>query len=312
MLALLLVLACGGASLRAVGVVDGAPLRVEVDGRAVQGQLGPTDKEPAVAINGSARGDTLQARAGEARLEAALGDEVIEGTWTSADGQARPIRLGDGLQEVVVAERRETWQREWQAKPVGVDIPVCLPWVLVADPELQDAMDALLSPEALIGQPRAEAEADGWLDAVDFEVGYAAAGVVDLRMQIDGSGAYPSTRRRSVVVFVPEARVLGAEVFSQPEALAARVDATLQERARASEAAEDPEVAAQMAERRFTAASLGGFSLSEQGVIFHHAWGFPHAVQAMAPDGDVLVPWVELEAHLGEGSPLAAAAKRQK
>ncbi|MCB9741207.1 MAG: hypothetical protein H6741_16610 [Alphaproteobacteria bacterium] len=216
--------------------------------------------------------------------------------------RARPILLDEAPGAPVLADRRETWTRARRGKPVGDQIPVRLPWILVEDSEQQDRLDALLSPETLIGASREEVEDEGWIDRVDYEPGRCDARLVELRIRIEGSGAYPVTRTRVVVVDPRQARVLGAEQFSAPERLAAHVDAVLQARARASEVTEDTALAELMENRRFTAGDLGRFSLAPDGLVFHHRWGFPHMLQAHAPDPEVWVPWATLE--LVEGSPL--------
>lgn len=217
-----------------------------------------------------------------------------------ADGGQR-IELGGGLDTVLLADRQETWRRAWAEKPAGAEISVRLPWILVSDPELQARLDALLVPETLLGQSRAEVEADGWVDRVDFEVGHQASGLICLRVRVEGSGAYPSTRLRGLIVHVPEARILGPEQLAEPEALAAQIDEVLQARAREADL-DDPVLVGITENRRFGAEQLRGYCMTKDGLVFHHDWGFPHRLKAHAPEADVHMPWAALE--LVEGSPL--------
>lgn len=196
----------------------------------------------------------------------------------------------------------ETWTRHNTDKWSGPTLAVALPRVVVADPAVQAALDAALTPEALLGDPRARIEADGWVDAVSFETTLNRAHIVSFKVTVEGSGAYPDSFDRVVVLDTLSGARIGPETFSDTgkPLLIERVQAEVNVRREAA----DPEVRELIDPVRFTEAELGSFLATEPGLVFTIPWGLPHAMVAAEPSRDVTVVWADALPALVPGSPL--------
>lgn len=283
--------------VRLVGVAGGALVRLEVDpsGGALRGAFTVADGA-AQPVSGQIQGDLWSLPVEDARLE---------GRWDGAhlvgNLGAEAVVLGDGLDPVALVARTETWRRaEGSSKP-DPEIPVSLPQVWVADPARSAAIAALLTPEALLGQTRAQIEADGWVDSVSFEATWQKAGLLSLSVIQEGSAAYPDGVVEDRVIDLAAGARLGAEVWdpAQQPALVARLDQALGANIRAAQAeaasygedAPDPSLYEGHAVKSEV---LAGYGLRPEGVVFHYNFGFPHVIQAAEPDGDLLLPWREV------------------
>ena len=50
---------------------------------------------------------------------------------------------------------------------------------------------------------------------------------------------------------------------------------------------------------------LDEFSISDKGVTFLYDYGFPHAIQALEPDGRYFFTWAQMKQHIKRGGLLA-------
>lgn len=296
-----------GGRFNLVGVVGGSLLRLELAraGTHLTGTVTHADGK-VLPLNGEVAGElwTLP-----------FDGQVLEGRW---DGirlvgtlGAEAVVFGDGLDPVALASKVETWRRtDTQIKP-ELDIPVALPQIWVADPTVNTAIAALLTPEALLGGARAQLEADGWLDTVSFEAPFQKNGLVSLVVNQEGMAAYPDVVSAERVIDLKAGRVLGAESWdpARQAELISRLDGLLQAEITSTRAEFKPdEVDPELFQgHTVRAETLGRFGLRPQGVVFHYEFGFPHAMLAAEPDGDLLVPWAEVSPFLVADSPLKRA-----
>ena len=59
---------------------------------------------------------------------------------------------------------------------------------------------------------------------------------------------------------------------------------------------EDPSILFESAD--FEVGNLNRFSISDKGVTFIYDYGFPHAIQALQPDGRYFFTWKDIKGHV--------------
>ena len=211
-----------------------------------------------------------------------------------------------------ITSKDEVWTRTWKQKPTGAEIPVSLPVITLPDPAAQAKADKALSVKALLDQTRAEIEEDGWVDRITWKETFRGGGLVNLDIHVEGSGAYPDSWTKHVVMSMETGARVGADTFAKKTsaALISRLNDALQAKVQAK-VAEDPEVAELLSNVAFAKGGLDHFSVSRAGVVFHHTFALPHALAAAAPGGDLLLPWAETGHYLSRSSPLARLASGQ-
>lgn len=197
-----------------------------------------------------------------------------------------------------LVSRDEVWSRRWKEKVTGVDIPVSLPTPRGGTPELRARLEQALTVEALVGESRQVAQDDGWVDRVRWEQTPPLAGLTSLHILIDGSGAWPSTRHRHLLVDLQEGRRVGAETFADPDAALRAVETELEQRLKGRPEGSRP--APPVARREH----LDQLSADATGLTVHVDLGLPHGSAAGGPSGDVhlksdvVLPWLQAESPL--------------
>ena len=142
-----------------------------------------------------------------------------------------------------------------------------------------------------------------WLENTDYEVGYNKNGILSVAVTIDGSGAYPSTYTKNVVVDTKTgARLKAADVFVKLLELARFADKSLQTRIQRSIAelkTDSTEDAASMKEmlagKKFSPENLEFFSVNDKGVTFYFDYGFPHVALALEPERSFFFTYNQLK-----------------
>ncbi len=175
-----------------------------------------------------------------------------------------------------------------------------LVWPLVVGLAFDEAivrMNEALAWENVTGEPLEEtlalyaATGRGYTGS-RFTVNTEDRGIIDLTIEIDFVGAYPSTTRHFFTFATetgmrPEARDLF--IGDSLEVLAGVLDTLLADRmAEAERAWGEPGMYEGHA---FTTDDLESFSIMGDGVEFHYDFGFPHVAEAAEPDGDILMTW---------------------
>ncbi|MFO7627706.1 MAG: hypothetical protein R6V62_10630 [Candidatus Fermentibacteraceae bacterium] len=159
------------------------------------------------------------------------------------------------------------------------------------------AMNEALSWEAVTGESMEEtvevfSRMQGGHTGSDFTVNHNAGGILDITLRLEFLGAYPSTGHRHFCFDVSTGRSVRFSELLRPggrETLAGVLDSMLWVNI-AIEAADsllDPEM---YEGHGFGVENLESFSITENGVWFHYEFGFPHAVMAAEPDGELFVP----------------------
>lgn len=159
------------------------------------------------------------------------------------------------------------------------------------------AMNSALSWESVTGGAFSEtadtfASLQRGYTGSGFTVNHNSGGILDIALRTDFLGAYPSTSVRYYCFDVSTGRAIRFQGLLRPGAagaLVARLDSMLQANIAVASADSilDPDM---YGGHRFGAENLENFSICEDGVLFHYDFGFPHAVKAAEPDGELFIP----------------------
>lgn len=211
----------------------------------------------------------------------------------------------------VVTAEAQTWTRKNKDIKPDPAIPVLWPRVSGPDPAVVAAVAALLTPEAVFGETRAEIEENGWADGISFEATYEQHGLLGLVLSMEGSAAYPDGFSRELAIDLEKGVRVGPESFTVEgrKQLINRLNTQLAANIAAARAALEPgdDLGDLLEGHAVQDKHLERFGLRPTGVVFHYAFGFPHVALAAEPDGDLLVPWAEIGPWLSPESPLRRA-----
>jgi hypothetical protein len=147
---------------------------------------------------------------------------------------------------------------------------------------------------------------DTWLDSCDFTVNYNKNNVLDVTLFMEGSGAYPSTSSKYLIVNTKNGtRVKPADVFVKLDELAAMIKkAQKAEMKKASvDYKKDPDSADFDASEYFNnadfkAENLWAFTVADKGITFHYDYEFPHVILALQPSGTYFYSWSKLKPYI--------------
>jgi hypothetical protein len=147
-----------------------------------------------------------------------------------------------------------------------------------------------------------------WLEEADYKVNYNKNGILDITLNMEGSGAYPSDFNKTVVIDLKTGnRVMPQDVFANLSGLAAmckkaqrdEIKKSLIEIKKESPDEEDPE--SLFREADFKVENLKEFTISDLGIAFLYDYGFPHVLVALQPEGRYLFNWRQLRPYIKSG-----------
>ena len=145
-----------------------------------------------------------------------------------------------------------------------------------------------------------ESSEDYWLWSMDYKVNYNKNSILDISLYMEGSGAYPSTNKRNLVIDAKTGkRVHISDTFKNIGKLLVKIEKA-QKIAIAEGAIEDEISVEEIKDeiRRNSNYRLEEFSVSDKGVTFIFDYGFPHAIKALEPNGRYLFTWAEIKPHI--------------
>jgi hypothetical protein len=185
------------------------------------------------------------------------------------------------------------------------------------DPAALAKVQKILAVENAFGTTLKEYREDAWLSEFHYTVGYNANYLLDITFSQSGVGAYPDTQTKHFLVDLKSGSVIkAADAFNtrQLAKLAALVDARLQSEVRATilrfqsekdSSAEDKEsLQSTFADLKFKEENLDDFSVNARGITFLFDSGFPHAIQALQPDGRYFFSFAKLQPYIKRDGPL--------
>ncbi len=221
--------------------------------------------------------------------------------------------------QVVITNKKVTYTR---AKPImdfKKTFTITYPKIKAATPAISKKIEAVLSYEkAFDFKLREEMGEVQWLEDASYDVNYNANNILSISLTIQGTGAYPSSSTRYIVVNTAKGtRVSPVDIFTNSSGLIAKLvkmkDAEIEKTK--AELKNDPETKDEDLSGMFVDAEsyhkvkLDEFEIDENGVIFHHDYGFPHVAEALEPAGEFFLTWRELKPFIKGGSVLAALAR---
>ena len=202
-----------------------------------------------------------------------------------------------------------------ERKEARVHLPSCgQSGAGLGNPEMGGNIDQLLSAKNIYGQSLSEMEADikggdVWLDLADYQIDYNNHYLLDGDYMLSGSGAYPSTTVRHLLISSRDGKkVTAALAFTKAslpklaalvsKARKAEMDRWGKENRAHAEDFKD------LFAQTINEDPLSSFSISDSGVTFLHDWAFPHACQALQPPGRYFFSFQELAQFIAPNGPL--------
>lgn len=174
----------------------------------------------------------------------------------------------------------------------------------------------ILAVENAFGTTLKEYREDAWLTEFDYRVGYNENYLLDVTFSQSGVGAYPDTHTKHFLIDLKRGSVIKATdafLSNKLAGLAALVDERLQHEVRATiqrfesdkdSAADKETLQSTFAELKFKEENLDEFSVNSRGITFLFDAGFPHAIQALQPDGHYFFPFSKLQPYIRRDGPL--------
>lgn len=185
------------------------------------------------------------------------------------------------------------------------------------DPQLLPKVQQELSIENAFGTSLKEYREDAWLTEFDYKVGYNKNHLLDITFTQSGMGAYPDSQDKHKLIYLKTGELVkAADAFNQNQLtkLAASIDKQLQQEIRSiiRNMSQDKQMSSEekgslkssFAELKFKEESLDDFSVSDRGLTFLFDAGFPHAVQALQPNGRYFVSFSALKQYINSNGPL--------
>jgi hypothetical protein len=213
-------------------------------------------------------------------------------------------------QTVKITPRKVVYRRPKPMSAYKRSFTITYPRVTGLSPALNKKVEASLSFRKHLDLDLKEELRDmEWLEEAGYEVNYNKKGVLVVTLSMEGSGAYPSSSSRTVVVDLKTGdQVRTTELFSNLAGLAA-----LCRKAQKAEIAqaivdikkdypEEEDLTSLFADAKFTIKDLEEFSIDDNGVTFLYDYGFPHVALALQPDGRYFFDWKQLKPFLKPGS----------
>ena len=143
-----------------------------------------------------------------------------------------------------------------------------------------------------------------------FRVNYDHGNILDISMAIDFLGAYPSTFEHYFTFDTRTGDRLDCrELFldDRLDDLVALLDERLQcnIQAKKDEYPEEDWAETSALDQHFSEEDLARVTVTLDGIVFRHEFGFPHADLALEPDGEVMFSFEQLEDYLDPDGPLS-------
>jgi hypothetical protein len=217
-------------------------------------------------------------------------------------------------QSVVVTTKKTIYTRRKPLADFKKTFTINYPKIKAANAALSRKIEAALSYEKnfefTLQEEMGEVQ---WLEEADYEVVYNKNGILTVNLFITGSGAYPDSSNKTVVVNLKTGNKLKAsDVFTNFNGLIAKISEMQQAEIKEGieEIKKDPDFAGENPQELFTdadfkAGNLEGFSVNDDGVTFSYDYGFAHAIQAVEPNGKYFLDWAQLKPYIKPAGLLA-------
>jgi hypothetical protein len=220
--------------------------------------------------------------------------------------------------DVKITPKKTTYKRPKPQMDFKKKFTVTRPLVKAATPALSRKIEAALSYEKNFQFTiREEMTEMQWLEDASYNVLYNMGDILSVSLFIEGSGAYPSSSTKWVVVDSRTGvKQTPAMVFTNLAGLAAMI--AKDQKAEIAEGIkeikkdpdfEDPDPSTLFTDAKFTTADLKDFSVDAKGVTFHYNYSLPHVIQALQPAGEFSYTWEQIKPYIKRGGLLSRAAR---
>lgn len=227
---------------------------------------------------------------------------------------------GVSAQSVILLNpKKVTYKRQRPIADHKKSFTITYPRVKAATPALSRKIESVLSYEKNFDfKLREELNDVQWLEDAGYDVNYNANGILSISLMIEGSGAYPSSSTRYLVVNTKTGMpVRPVDAFTNTAGLLVKLKKMkdLEVEKAVAEMKKDPETKDDDFSGFFRDADtynklkLDEFEIDENGVIFHHDYGFPHVALALQPPGEFFLTWQELKPFIKRGGLLGRFAR---
>jgi len=218
-------------------------------------------------------------------------------------------------QSVVITSTKVTYKRPKPMADYKKSFTINYPKVKASTTALSKKIESTINYEKVLDFNLKEDLRDyQWLEDADYEVGYNKNGILSISLFMEGSGAYPSSTTKYVVVDLKSGmRATPATTFSNVSVLLGLV-----KKAKEKEVAEAlielkkdkanddyPTDEAFKDSYKYSPVKLNEFSVSEKGVMFYYDYGFPHVIRALQPPGEFVFTWAQLKPYIKAGGLLS-------
>lgn len=142
-----------------------------------------------------------------------------------------------------------------------------------------------------------------WLDNFDYNVNYNKGTILDIALMMEGSGAYPDGTVKNLVIDLNTGKKVSInQAFTNIGQLLVKIDKAQKDEIKKNadelkkESPEDAEIFKEyIGSYKLSVDTLEEFSVNDEGVTFIIDYGFPHAVQALQPEGRYFFKWAEIK-----------------
>ncbi len=217
-------------------------------------------------------------------------------------------------QSVTITPKKVTYIRPKPSADFKKKFTVTYPKVKAATPALSKKIEQTISYEKINGLNIQEEKTEiQWLEEASYEVNYNDKGVLAITLSVSGSGAYPSTYNKTVVIDLKAGnRITPQSAFTNIQKLTAKIKTAQKAEAKKTieELKRDPENkdfdSYDLFENaEYTAENVADFAVDDKGITFIFDYGFPHVIQALQPDGRYFFSWTEIKPFIKRDGLLA-------
>ncbi|MGD9563957.1 MAG: hypothetical protein AB7F88_17770 [Pyrinomonadaceae bacterium] len=217
-------------------------------------------------------------------------------------------------QSVQITSKKTVYTRPKPIADFKKTFTVAYPKVKASTPAMSRKIESTISYRKVLNlDVNEEVTEYQWLEEAGYEVNYNTRGILVITLSMSGVGAYPDETSRTVVVDLRNGeRITSADAFANLNGLVAiikkkqraEIEAAIAELKKDSDINEnDP--AQLFADKEFTAKDLDEFAIDDDGVTFIYDYGFPHAIEALQPEGRYKFNWSEIAKFVKLSGPFA-------
>jgi hypothetical protein len=216
------------------------------------------------------------------------------------------LAVSNFAQSVVITPKKTVYRRPKPIASYKRTFTVIRPKVKAATPALSKKIETAISYEKVselnIKEETTEVQ---WLEEASYTVNYNKYGILAITLSVTGTGAYPSTFNKTVVIDLKTGnRITPGMVFNNIVGLTAKGKKAQEKEVKQaiiSIKKDDPDTedpASLFGSTDYQSENLNEFSVSDKGVTFIYDYGFPHVAQALQPNGRYFFSWRELKGFI--------------